>query len=157
VPIAERFEIREAEAGDALAITEIHLAARSEAMPYLDRAHTDNETRDYFARVVGDPPGAWWVACCGRQIVGYTRIEADRLDHLYVRPGRQRRGIGSALLDRAKTLTPDRIELWTFQRNADARAFYAAHGFRPVAYTDGCNEEHEPDVKFAWTPAGCSG
>jgi hypothetical protein len=56
-------EIREAERpGDPLEIAEIHLAARREAMPYLYRPHTDDEARDYFARVVGYRPAAWWVA-----------------------------------------------------------------------------------------------
>jgi len=55
--VAEGIEIQEAEPGDARAIAEIHLAAR---MPYLCRPHTDDETRDWFARVVGDRRAAWW-------------------------------------------------------------------------------------------------
>jgi hypothetical protein len=60
-------EISEAEAGDAPEIAEIHLTARREAMPYLHRPHTDDETRDYFGRVVGDRPSAWWVARVGNE------------------------------------------------------------------------------------------
>ena len=40
-----------------------------------------------------------------------------------------------------------RLSLWTFQRNATARRFYKAHGFKAVSETDGSsNEEPEPDV-----------
>ena len=39
-----------------------------------------------------------------------------------------------------------------FQRNSNARAFYEAQGFRAVGYTDGRNEENEPDVKYEWKP-----
>src|SRR4051812_17162424 len=111
-------EIREADRDrDAPAIAEIHLVARRHAMPYLHRPHTNDETRDYFARAVGDRPAAWWVATIGDQLVGYMLIDGENLDHLYVRPGWQRRGIGLALLRKAKELSPQRLQLWTFQRN----------------------------------------
>jgi GNAT superfamily N-acetyltransferase len=139
--LVEGLEIREAEPGDAPAIAEIHLTARLEAMPYLHLAHSDEETRDYFGRVVGDRRAA------------YMGINGEDLDHLYVRPGWQRRGIGLSLLTKAKSLSPRRLVLWTFQRNSNARAFYEAQGFGAVAYTDGCNEEKEPDVQYAWEPA----
>jgi ribosomal protein S18 acetylase RimI-like enzyme len=151
--LIEGLEIREAEPGDAPAIAEIHLAARRVAMPYLRRPHTDEETRDYFDRVVADRPSAWWVARVGKEIAGYMLIDGENLDHLYVRPGWQRRGIGLLLLSKAKALSPRRLELWTFQRNTNARAFYEAQGFRAVAYTDGRNEENEPDVKYEWGTA----
>jgi len=81
-------------------------------------------------------------------------IDGADLDHPYVRPGWQRRRIGLALLTTAEALSPQRLELWTFQRNTNARAFDEAHGFRAVAYTDECNEENEPDVKYEWTGFG---
>jgi len=142
--------IREAAQDDAPAIAEIHLTARREAMPYLHRPHTDDETRDYFRRVVGDRPSAWWVARVEDEIVGFMLIDGEDVDHLYVRPGWQRRGIGLTLLNKAKALSPQRLELWTFQRNSGARAFYEAQDFRAVDFTDGCNEENEPDVKYEW-------
>ena len=49
-------------------------------------------------------------------------------------------------------MSPQRLELWTFQRNSNARVFYETQGFRPVEYTDGRNEENEPDVKYEWKP-----
>jgi ribosomal protein S18 acetylase RimI-like enzyme len=143
-------EICEAELVDAPDIAEIHLTARREAMPYLNRPHTDDETRDYFVRAVGDRPSAWWVARLEKKVVGYMLIDGENVDHLYVRPGWHRQGIGLSLLDKAKTLSPHRLELWTFQRNTGARAFYEAQCFRAVAFTDGRNEENEPDVKYEW-------
>jgi ribosomal protein S18 acetylase RimI-like enzyme len=149
--MVEGLEIREAELCDAPGIAKIHLTARREAMPYLNQPHPDDETREYFSRVVGDRPSAWWVARVGNEIVGYMLIDGEHLDHLYVRPGWQRRGIGLSLLTKAKVLSPRRLELWTFQRNSNARAFYEAHGFHVVECTDGHNEENEPDVKYEWT------
>jgi len=149
----ERFEIREAEPGDAPVIAEIHLAARREAMSYLHRPHTDDETRDWFRDAVGDRSSAWWVARIEEEIVGYMLIDSGSIDHLYVRPDWLRRGVGVSLLNKAKALSPDRLELWTFQRNTSATAFYEAQGFCTVAFTEGRNEEREPDVKYEWRPA----
>ena len=72
------------------------------------------------------------------------------VDHLYVHPDHHRQGLGSALLRHAQAARP-RLELWVFQRNADAIAFYEAHGFAIVESTDGAgNEEREPDHRMAW-------
>ena len=66
-------------------------------------------------------------------------------------PIAQGRGVGTELLDVAKNGC-ERLELWTFQRNATARRFYEARGFRLVEETDGArNEENEPDARYLWT------
>ena len=145
--------VAEARPQDAPAIAEIHLAARRQAMPYLRLAHTDDETRDYFARVVCDRPCAWWVVRHRGEVAAYMLINGEDLDHLYVAPAFQGLGFGSALLAKAKVLSPHRIELWTFQRNARARAFYEARGFHAGRQTDGKNEEGEPDVQYEWRGA----
>jgi GNAT superfamily N-acetyltransferase len=140
----------EAQAQDAAAIATIHLTARQEAMPYLRLAHTEEETRAYFARVVADKPQAWWVVRDQGDVVAYMLIDGENLNHLYVAPGWQGLGFGSALLAKAKSLSPKRLVLWTFQRNERARAFYESSGFRSIAQTEGNNEEHEPDVQYEW-------
>jgi hypothetical protein len=72
------------------------------------------------------------------------------VEHLYVQPDFQRAGIGSALLEVAKSRRPGGLRLWVFQRNHGARAVYARHGFTEVRFTDGSdNEEQEPDVFLA--------
>ncbi len=69
----------------------------------------------------------------------------------YVDPSAWRSGAGSLLLDHAKQRRPNGLKLWTFQRNALARAFYRGHGFVDVRETDGsANEEREPDVMLEW-------
>jgi GNAT superfamily N-acetyltransferase len=148
-----RVDIVEARSEDAGAIAEIHLTARRDAMPYLHLAHSDDSTRAWFAKLVGDRPLCWWVARCEEQVVGYMRVVRDELDHLYVRPDWQRRSVGLALLNKAKLLSPTGLALWTFQRNTNARAFYEAQGFRIAGCTDGENEEHEPDVRYVWDAA----
>ncbi len=153
LPLPAEIVIGAAGPEDAAAIAEIHLAARRQAMPYLRLAHTDDETRAYFAGAVGHRPSAWWVVRHRGQVAAYMLIDGDALDHFYAAPVYQGRGFGSALLAKAKTLSPDRLELWTFQRNARARGFYEGHGFRAVRQTEGENEEREPDVQYEWRRA----
>jgi ribosomal protein S18 acetylase RimI-like enzyme len=77
------------------------------------------------------------------------------VEHLYVQPDFQRAGIGSALLEVAKSRRPGALRLWVFQRNHGARAVYARHGFTEVRFTDGPdNEEQEPDVFLAYLRNG---
>jgi hypothetical protein len=48
----------------------------------------------------------------------------------------------------------DRLQLWTFQRNAPACRFYETIGFVLVRETDGAgNEEKEPDALYLWKRA----
>ena len=58
----------------------------------------------------------------------------------------------TALLDRAKTLSPEGITLYTHQRNENARAFYERRGFEAVEYGVSPPPESEPDVKYRWRP-----
>jgi ribosomal protein S18 acetylase RimI-like enzyme len=102
-----------------------------------------------------------WLAEEERRLLGFLAIRRSRRDgwevieKLYVDPDAQNRGVGSALLDQAKTLRPDGLVLWVFQENTGARRFYERHGFRVVTLRFGAaadNMEGEPDALYAWTP-----
>jgi GNAT superfamily N-acetyltransferase len=62
----------------------------------------------------------------------------------------QRRGIGSALLSKARERSPQELRLYTFQRNGPARAFYERHGFMRIAFGVSPAPEYEPDVEYRW-------
>jgi GNAT superfamily N-acetyltransferase len=97
-----------------------------------------------------------WVAVVDRRIVGFAALNErrDHLDHLYLLPSWYGRGIGSALLAKAKEVSVGRLRLFTFQRNRRARAFYEARGFTVVDLNDGSrNEEREPDALYEWVGA----
>ncbi len=144
------FVIRQGRADDARAIADVHLDSRRNAMPWLPALHSRDETIAYFAgRVLRDEKV--FVAEVNRQVVGFLALEGDRIDHLYVAPAFQGRGIGDRLLAIAKQSCPEGLTLWTFQRNARARRFYEARGFAAIKFTDGSNtEERDPDVLYAW-------
>ena len=90
------------------------------------------------------------VAEAGGQVVAFLALSGDEVDHLYVHPDQHRQGLGTALLRHAQQAR-ERLELWVFQRNTGALAFYEAHGFAIVGATEGDNEEHEPDFRMAWS------
>lgn len=84
---------------------------------------------------------------------GFIAVQEPWVNHLYVLPQPQGIGIGTRLLRIAKEISPDYLQLWTFQANLPARAFYRKHGFVEVELTEGeGNEERTPDVRLIWTP-----
>jgi ribosomal protein S18 acetylase RimI-like enzyme len=144
--------IRRAEPGDATAIADSFLAARA-AMTYLPRLHSDDDTRKFMREVVMRDHEVWVCEEEGR-IVGFASLGGDMLEHLYVRPADQGRGIGSELLSLAKERRPGGFRLWVFQKNEGARGFYERHGLSVVRLSDGAgNEEREPDALYEWRPA----
>ena len=87
----------------------------------------------------------------GAAMRGIIAFREGWIDQLYVLPTAQRRGVGKDLLQVAQNAF-DRLQLWTFQRNAPARRFYEARGFALIQQTDGArNEEKEPDALYLWT------
>lgn len=144
--------LRPAGPDDAGAIADVYLAAVQAELPYLTLAHSDDEVRSYFREVVV-PGSQVLVAVRGGAVLGFGAYAAGHLDHLYVRPDALRQGIGGALLRRIQDDSPGGLQLFAFQRNWAARAFYRRHGFVATAFASGAdNEEHEPDVALRWVP-----
>ena len=147
------FLIRPAETRDADAIAAVHRTSMREALPYLPDLHTADEDRAWVANVVL-PHQEVWVAEAGGRVVGVAALDGDMLAQLYILPGEQGRGIGSALLAKAMAQRSTGMRLYAFQRNTRARGFYERHGFVAVEFGDGSgNEEGEPDVLYQWTPS----
>lgn len=148
--------LRHARPEDADTLAEILRTAMRDAMPGLPELHTPAEDL-WFVREVVLPGQEVWVAESDGVVAGFTalgtREGVDFMEHLYVGPEHQRRGIGSELMARAKVRRPAGFQLWVFQRNAGAREFYERHGLRLVELTDGSgNEEREPDARYEWAP-----
>src|ERR1700722_19851691 len=120
-----------------------------EALPTLAGLHTPAEDR-WFFRERMFPTCQLWGSFSSQELVGFIAFREVWIDQLYVLPTWQGRHIGTTLLNIAQSRF-DRLSLWTFKRNRNARKFYEKHGFRLVAETDGSrNEEKEPDVLYSW-------
>ncbi len=144
--------LRPAIIADATAIAAVHRAALWGAVPHLRRRHTDAETAAYYAAEVL-PRGETTVSVDGSAITGFAVLDGEWLEQLHVAPAAQGTGVGRALLAWALEQRPDGLQLWTFQANARARAFYERAGFTAVEHTDGArNEEREPDVRYVRLP-----
>ncbi|MDF2966796.1 MAG: family N-acetyltransferase [Nocardioidaceae bacterium] len=141
--------------GEAAAALDVHLSARlaaaeSGTMPPL--AHPLSDAPRWFGEVIGTREV--WVAERSGRLVGLLVLDTAFVDQLYVRPGCQRRGIGSALLDLAKALRPGGFDLWVFEVNAPAIALYERAGMTVAEQTRGAgNDERAPDRRYRWAGA----
>jgi GNAT superfamily N-acetyltransferase len=83
-------------------------------------------------------------------VIGFFALHGEELHALYVAPDVQGRGVGTSLIEHAKTLT-NKIGLWSYQENVRATYFYRRAGFREITRTDGQgNEAKLPDIRFEW-------
>jgi ribosomal protein S18 acetylase RimI-like enzyme len=146
--------IRRGIVDDAAAVADVYLTSRRGAEARIPRlSHTEEEVRAWLASTVLIEHEVWVAESAGR-IVGLMVLRGESLDHLYVRPGTQRRGVGARLLQHAKRGRA-RLRLYTFEANDAARDFYEKHGFTAIAFGDGtANEEGAPDVLYEWRGAG---
>jgi len=141
-------KIKRATEDDTTQIVDIFQQARESALPYLPILHTNEEDLAYFGAAVEKT--TVYVMKDEDRLVAFCAFRTDWVDHLYVLPVYARRGIGCALVEKAKAAHP-RLQLWVFQRNEAAAAFYKAIGFTLVKLTDGAdNEEREPDALYQW-------
>jgi len=145
-------EIRPAREEEIEALTRLFIRARNE-MEYLPRV--PDEAAEPIAARIAEHDEVWVAEKEGR-LLGFIGIEhstnlgAPVLEKLYVEPAEQNRGVGSALLEKAKELSPDELYLWVFQKNP-ARRLYERSGFELVKLTDGAeNMEREPDALYRW-------
>lgn len=132
------------------AAARIHRAAFDHALPSLAGLHTPGEDRWFFRERVFRACEIWG-AFDNAAMNGIIAFREGWIDQLYVLPAAQGRGVGTQLLQVAQRAFAS-LQLWTFQRNAQARGFYQARGFVLIEQTDGSgNEEKEPAALYRWT------
>ena len=142
--------LRQLKLEDMDAAARVVRTAFDQALPSLAGIHTPEEDQWFFRERVFKTCEMWG-AVDGAVMIGIIAFREGWIDQLYVLPTAQRRGVGKDLLQVAQS-SFDRLQLWTFQRNAPARRFYEARGFALVQETDGArNEEKEPDALYLWT------
>ena len=144
--------IRRAKRRDSSAIAGVIRRARA-GMAYLPRnIHSTVQITAWIRDGVLAEDHVWVAEIEGR-IVAFAARGGGFLNHLYVHPDHQGRGIGAALLDRAKAEAAAGLSLWTFEPNKRAIRFYERHGFVTCETTDGQgNQEKIPDRLMAWRP-----
>ena len=142
--------LRQLKLEDMDAAARVVRTAFDQALPSLAGLRTPEEDQWFFRERVFNTCEMWG-AFDGAAMRGIIAFREGWIDQLYVLPEAQRRGVGKDLLQVAQNAF-DRLQLWTFQRNAPARRFYKARGFALIQETDGAgNEEKEPDALYLWT------
>ena len=136
------------------AVVRLWRRSRDASQPWLEArmGHTPDDDLRFFKGTIARENEVWVAADPG--IAGFLAIQGERLGWLYVDPSAQGRGIGTALLDHAKALSPEGLTLFTHERNQQARAFYERRGFRAMRFGVSPPPESEPDVRYRWEPSG---
>jgi chorismate mutase/ribosomal protein S18 acetylase RimI-like enzyme len=149
-PDESQLVVRPATPGDVEPLAALFWESRTAAHPAVPASvHPREETPRWMAERVDTDEV--WLAEDASGPVGLLVLEDDWLHSLYVAPDRAGEGVGTMLLDLAKSLRPRGLGLWVFVSNERARGFYERHGFAEVRRTDGRdNEERAPDIEMAW-------
>ena len=143
-------QVKKLELADMDAAARILRIAFDDRLPWLAGLHTPEEDR-WFLRERVFSTCEIWGAFDGAKLDGFIAFREEWIDQLYVLPGSQGQGLGSALLEQARSTFP-RLSVWTFQRNRQACEFYQSKGFILVRETDGLdNDVHEPDALYTWS------
>lgn len=97
--------------------------------------------------------GNVWIAQLNNRIVGFMVLmkEEECLNQLFVDATYQNQGIGSALLNKAKTMCPQGLTLHTLQQNIKAHTFYKRQGFKEGKVSSN-KVNGQPDIEFHWLP-----
>jgi GNAT superfamily N-acetyltransferase len=145
--------VRRAGSADAPAVADVLIDSRraaGDAIP--PTAHSDDEMREWVGAVVIPGREVWLAEDAGGRALGVLVLHEDRVDQLYIEADCTGLGLGSRLVELAKSRRPHGLQLWTFLSNTAAQRFYLRHGFVVAETTDGAgNEEQAPDVRFVWT------
>jgi GNAT superfamily N-acetyltransferase len=152
--VAAGESIRRASGAEALAVAELWLRSRRAAAGVPPAVHTDDEVRAWFKKVVL-PSCDVWVSARGSELTAMMVLDGRWVEQLYVAPESLRQGYGSPLVRLAQSMR-SQLELWTFETNAGARAFYERHGFSAAGPAVSDNEEGVPAIRYRWTRSPAS-
>ncbi|MFN8368485.1 MAG: GNAT family N-acetyltransferase [Candidatus Kapaibacterium sp.] len=95
------------------------------------------------------PQNELFVVSNNEIIIAFIAIHNNCLDQLYVTHSFQGKGVGSMLVNKAKEINPECMELFTFTQNNKAITFYEKHGFRIIKHGI-APDEKKPDVLMRW-------
>ena len=111
--------------------------------------HPLTEQREYLMSTVV-PNNELRVATIDERIVGFIAATTDSIAQLYVDVQSQRQGIGTMMLDWAKSRSAGSLWLHTFECNRNAQTFYEQRGFTIVER--GFEEMWQlADIKYHWS------
>ncbi len=118
--------IRKATSDDFSRMTKIWLQASLEAHDFVSsdfwHQNTDRMQKTFF------PASENWVYCEDSQILGFMSLQKNNLTALFVEPEVHGRGIGTKLLDHAKS-NHESLSLAVYEKNGTGVNFFTRRGF----------------------------
>ncbi|BAZ33520.1 GCN5-related N-acetyltransferase (plasmid) [Cylindrospermum sp. NIES-4074] len=144
-------KIRDYQPEDLENIVQLWYGTWHQTFPHLQHPQTYSEWKQKFYELAEN--GDIFVTEVENSIAGFAVIltKEQCLSQLFVDKNYQNLGIGSALLNVAKRLCPQGLNLYTLQENLKARAFYEKHGFQARKFS--INEFNgQPNVEYYWEP-----
>jgi len=147
-------QLRVAGPDDASDVADLVIASRHASVPhYPPLVHPDHDVQRWVREELVPHEEVWLAESAGGELLAVMALTSTWLEHLHVRPDLTGRGVGSLLVEHAKRLQPQGLQLWVFESNVRAVAFYQRHGFVTVERTDGSgNMEGQPDLRMLWRP-----
>ncbi len=145
------FRIRPYRPADIEQVILLWHETKKQAFPYVDvmQSYSIEDDRAYFSGVILKESQVWIAEERGI-ILGFMALEADLVDQLFVINDRQRSGVGSALLNKAREINPEGLSVYTFQKNQSARNFFEKQGFLIKKMGISPSPENEPDLLFRY-------
>ncbi len=119
---------------------------------WMPRIHTREKIASFFTPDLLDRRHLL-LADDNGEIVGYLSADHDHYIHaLYLRAGVRGKGIGSALMHKAKEMFPDELRLGVHVPNRRARDFYERQGFVETGRIPaGDTDEGIEELRMRWT------
>ncbi len=132
---------------DLAGLLDVWYRASLVAHAFLDAAFFDAERKQIAERWL--PMSETAVYEKDAKVVGFLSLIGHEVGAIFVDPDHQGRGIGTALLNRARESHPV-LELNVFEANASGRAFYEKYGFNVVRrHTNEATGQAELRLRFA--------
>jgi GNAT superfamily N-acetyltransferase len=144
--------LRRAAPEDAWAVADVLIRSRRASVGFIPAAvHSDAEIAEWVELELIADREVWVAVDAEDHLLAVMVLDDGWIDQLYVDPAWTGMGLGSRLVELAKSRSPEGLQLWTFVTNVGAQRFYQRHGFVVAETTDGSgNEENEPDLRLVW-------
>lgn len=140
--------IRKFEPWDIDDVMEIWLYANLEAHDFIDGTYFENACEMVRSLI---PSSEVYVYEEDSNVTGFIGLEEGFVQGLFVKPGRQRHGIGQALLEQVKS-NRDVLMLKVYRKNEKAISFYRREGF-DVAELEVEEATGETEITMKWCRA----
>ena len=154
LPVSDPLRIRDFDPRHTRELVELWRRSFEHGVGITDPHPLEEQQAFFESRVL--PENAVRIALLDSALAGFMASSAESIAHLYVAVPLIGRGIGSRLLALAKAESSGRLWLYTFARNANARAFYERHGFADTGHGFE-NMWQLEDIRYVWSRHSTAG